>query len=165
MSCGMARLASGESVPGFAEAPSSQSAPAMRTTESPRTSASGRIARRTRRRAMQRAVGLGVVAGGQDDPAPVTTNEVDRQRIGQPLVDVADPHGHARAKRVDALELRADNLRPAAPDGWRNAQSFERSSHFLACVRDLLRDKPSGLEGQVPAREADSGCDRIAPSV
>src|SRR3954449_3209119 len=139
MSCGMARSASGESVPGFAEAPSWHSSPPMRTTESPRTSASGRIARRTRRRAMQCAVGLRVVAGGQDDPAPVATNEVDRQRIGQPLIDVADPHGHARAKPVDALELRADDLRVAAPDGWRNAQSFERGS-FLACGRDLLRE-------------------------
>src|SRR4051794_24551753 len=142
MSCGMARSASGESVPGFAEAPSSQSSPPMRTTETPRTSASGRIARTTRRRAMQRAVGLGVVAGGQDDPAPVATNEVDRQRIGQPLLDVADPHGHARAKRVDALDLRADDLRLATPEGWRDAQSFQRGSHFLACARDLLREQP-----------------------
>src|SRR3954470_1103400 len=99
----MARSASRESVPAFAAAPSGQPLP-IRTTESPRTRASGTTARRARRRAMQRPVGLRVVAGGQDRPAPLATNEVDRKWIRQLLVGVADPHGHASAARIDALE-------------------------------------------------------------
>src|SRR5215207_7644017 len=132
----MARSASRDSVPGFAAAPSGQPAPPMRTTESPRTRASGTTARRARRRAMRRPVGLRVVAGGQDGPAPLATNEVDRKWIRQLLVDVADPHGHASAVRVDALEPGPNDLGLAAPRCWRDAHPRERGAQFLAYARD-----------------------------
>src|ERR671911_1409328 len=97
----------------------------MRTMESPRTRASGKTASRTSRRAMRCAAGLRVVAGGQHGPPVVAADEVDRQRIGQLLVDVADLDGHARAARVDALELGADDPRLTAPGGRRDAQTLE----------------------------------------
>ena len=79
MSCGMARLASGESVPGFAAAPSSALIAADEDDREPEDE------REREDREENEATGhaargrpLGVVAGGQDDPAPVATNEVDR---------------------------------------------------------------------------------------
>src|SRR5918992_1675871 len=142
---GMARSASCESVPRGAAAPSGQSLP-ITTTESPRTRASGATARRTRRRAMRQPVGLCVVAGGQDEPAPVATNEVDRKRIRQLFVDTAYPHGHASAARVDALELSANDLGLATPGSGRDAEPLERGAQLLARAGDLLREQPSGLE-------------------
>src|SRR4051794_28286601 len=137
----------------------------MKTTESPRTSASGATARRTRRRAMRRPVGLRVVADGQDGPAPVATNEVDREWVRQPLVEIPHPHGHASAAHVDALETCTDDLGPAGPGGWRDAQPTERGAQFLGYARDSLGQKPSGLEGQVSADEAYGGRDRVDTSV
>src|SRR4051794_7525488 len=127
----MARLASRESVLAFVAAPSGHSSPPMRTTESPRTRASGATARRTRRRAMRRPVGLRVVADGQDGPAPVPTNEVDREWVRQPLVDVAHPHRHATAARVDALEPCTNDLGPTGHGCWRDAEPLERGAQFL----------------------------------
>src|ERR687895_1756159 len=129
----MACFASRESVPGFAAAPSGQSLP-ITTTESPRTRASGATARRTRRRAMRQPVGLWVIAGGQDRPAPVATHEVDRKRIRQLFVDTAYPHGHASAARVDALEPSPNDLGLATPGSCRDAEPLERGARLLVVL-------------------------------
>src|SRR5215218_9351385 len=161
----MAFSASGESVPGFEVASGGQSSPPMRTMESPRTRASGRTARRTSRRAIRRAGASGVVAGGQHGPAVVAADEVDRQRVGQLLVDVADLYGHARAARVDALELGADDLGLAALGGRRHAQTLERVAQLGGGVGDLVGLEPTSLEGEVAAHEPRRRRDRLRARV
>jgi hypothetical protein len=114
---------------------------------------------------MRRPVGLRVVADGRNGPAAVATNEVDREWIRQPLADIERPHRHASAARVDALETCTNDLGPAGPGCWRDAEPLERGAQFLGYARDVLRQKPPGLEGQVSADESDGGNDRVDTSV
>src|SRR3954452_11866454 len=98
---GIAFFAAGDRTPAFAVPSGEQSAPPMTTMESPRTSASGRTASRTRRRGIPGRGPLRVVGSGLHGPGVVAADEIDRQRIGQLLVDVAHLNGDARAARVD----------------------------------------------------------------
>src|SRR4051812_36761363 len=78
---------------------------------------------------------LRVVADGQDGPAPVATNEVDREWIRQPLDDAAHPDRHASAARVDPLETCTNGLGPAGPGCRRRAEPLERRAQFLGGAR------------------------------